>query len=177
MSTKTPTHIILRFRDLVTELGGTVLEHRRLIRRYGHVWWGWWRRQAEYIPRSTLAELFGKDGRTKLPIVLFDAGTLKLYTSHVTQVVVSPSVVGIQTPEFASTPEYYIRGHYPVWFRLEDDILPIELDDVCIIGTPTKSAEFDRVPDVSFEGEKLTLDQLRDDQPTLWLARFLDPAR
>ena len=36
--------VVLRFRDLVTEPGGTIDEHRRLIAAHGSAWWGWWMR-------------------------------------------------------------------------------------------------------------------------------------
>ena len=163
--------IILRFRDLVTELGGTIAEHRRLIHQHGHVWWGWWRRQAEHIPRATLAELFQAES-PNLSLVLFDSGTLELYRALTTDVVVAPTNVGIQTPQFEATSGYYVRGHYPLWFRLEEDIAPLDVADVTVIGKPTNGPDSDRFPDQSVTGENLSLKALRDDRPTFWLCRL-----
>lgn len=160
--------VVLRFRDLVTELGGTIAEHRRLIRQNGYVWWGWWRRQSEEVPRKLFAELF-RDSPSRIGIVLFDSGTLRLYDSTATSVVIAPSVVGIQSPDFRSTPDYYVRGHYPAWFRLEGDIAPRQAAALTIVASPTAPAESARV-EQSAPGRVLSLEALRDERPTLWIA-------
>lgn len=162
--------IILRFRDLVTESGGTVAEHRRIIRLRGYVWWGWWYRQAEHIPKGVLRELFPSESAVRMPILLFDSGALEIYCSYVTKIAAAPSIVGINSPEFEATPEYYVRGRYPLWFRLEGDITRLALSSVRILQRPTQGPAFDRLPVNRAPGEELSLEALRDDRPTLWLS-------
>ena len=162
--------IVLRYRDLVTEMGGTIGEHRRVMRRRGFVWWGWWRRQAEHVPRQVLAKLFGSQMSGPVPVMLFDSGALEVYLSCAAQAVVAPSLVGMQTPQLDATPDYYVRGRYAVWYRLERDATAIDLSAISIVGRPTANAESDYVPHDSSGAELLTLEQLRDDRPTMWLA-------
>jgi len=172
MSNYSPTTIVLRFRDLVTEGGATVAEHRRVIRQFGFVWWGWWYRQSEHIPKGVIGELFG-EGKPPVPIILLNSGTLQLFTTRASQVVVAPSMLGVQSPQFEATPEYYFRGRYPLWFRFDTDILAIESAPLPIIGQPTMDPSKDMVPAESFDGEETALESLRDDRPTLWLSRTI----
>lgn len=168
--------VVLRFRDLVTEMGGTIAEHRRVLRQQGHVWWGWWRRQSEHIPRGALADLF-RDGAV-VPVMLFDSGILGVHRTAATRVVVAPSVVGIQSPEFDSTPDYYVRGHYPVWFRLEGDIVPIDAESLSVVGHPTADPAKHSLATAVEDAHEVSLEDLRDERPTLWLARVpLDTPR
>ena len=168
--------IVLRFRDLVTELGGTIAEHRRIMRHHGHAWWGWWRREAEYVPKAVMAALFvGRAKPSEVSIILFDSGTMRLYGTRATRVVVSPTPAGIQSPEFEATPEYYVRGQYPLWFRLEGDITLLPESVLHIIAAPTTNAESDFVPSDTASGRDVSLDELQVDRPTLWLARPIDP--
>jgi hypothetical protein len=168
--------IVLRFRDLVTELGGTVAEHRQIMRKHGHVWWGWWRRQAEHIPKNVLTSLFGDGSQdSRVPMVLFDSGTLRVYATVASRIVASPSPVGIQTPEVEITPEYYVRGQYPLWFRFDGDIASVEEVALRIAGKPTVSSD-DVLPNESIGDVDMSLEELRDDRPTLWLARPLRSA-
>ena len=39
--------IILRFRDLVTETGETILAHDSIIKEKQAVWWAWWNKGNE----------------------------------------------------------------------------------------------------------------------------------
>jgi len=105
-----------------------------------------------------------------VPIVLFDSGTLELHATRATHVVVAPSIVGIHTPEFDATPEYYLRGHYPLWFRLEKEIAPLSIQSLDIVGRPTTDQDADHLP-TGEAREKMSLEALRDDRPTLWLAQ------
>jgi len=171
VTSKDSTAIVLRFRDLVTEVGGTIAEHRRIVRLQGHVWWGWWFRQSEYVPRAMLAQLFVPGKASDISIILFHATTLELYITHANRVVVAPSAGGIQSPEFEYTPEYYLRARYPLWFQFERDIVPFRGTPL-IVGRPTKGPEFDYLPELSVVGETVSLADLRDERPTLWLARI-----
>jgi hypothetical protein len=156
---------------MVTEAGETIAEHRKIIRQFGHVWWGWWYRQSEYVPKNVLESLFVNTNTPSVQILLLDSGNLQVFGTRASRVVVAPSIVGINSPEFHATPEYYLRGRYPAWFNFSCDITPIDVTSLSITGKPTLGAEFDRIPEVIAEPESVTLPALRDDRPTFWLAR------
>jgi hypothetical protein len=159
--------LLLRFRDLVTEPGGNIAEHRRIIRQRGYAWWGWWARQRERVPHKVLEALFPSDDH-KTPVILFDSGMMRLYKTVSRKAVVAPSHLGVNSPDFEATPEYYVRGRYPAWFRLDDDIVPIQGASATIIARPTLADTFD-VLDIQSAWTSRTLEQLSDEGPTLWV--------
>lgn len=112
--------MILRFRDLVTEEGGTISEHSKLIQRFGGTWWGWWARTHEVSPRSLFQELSTIIQNEDLLVAfLFDAGTHRFYAAQVSRIMVAPSGHKINTPDPELTPSYCHRGSYPAWFLLK----------------------------------------------------------
>ena len=160
--------VLLRFRDLVTEPGGNIAEHRKIIRQRGYAWWGWWARQRESIPRKTFAQLFQSD-TSATEIILFDSGALQLYRTQASRIVVAPSHMGVNSPDFEATPDYYVRGRYPAWFRLEGDIITLETSTAQVVARPTISQDLDAL-DPSLHAERpLGLDALNDEKPTLWI--------
>lgn len=171
--------LMLRFRDLVTEPGGNIAEHRRLIRQRGHVWWGWWARNQEVVPRATFAQMFFPEKST-VEVVLFDTGLMRFYRTKCTRLAVAPSHTGVNSPEFEATPDYYVRGRYPAWFRFEDDILPIELAAPLVVNSPTMCKN-DKELEPDEPGQAILPEKLRDDRPTLWVirktARYPDESR
>lgn len=75
--------MILRFRDLSVDLGGTVKEHSAIIDKAGCAWWGWWKKQGEKVPVATFQGFAAGLHGTPLEIYLFDTGTLSLFkTTH-----------------------------------------------------------------------------------------------
>lgn len=169
--------IVLRFRDMVTEVGETIAEHRKIFRQFGHVWWGWWYRQSEYVPRNVLEGMFAKTNSPSVQVLLFDSGSLDVYATRASRVVVAPSIVGINSPEYHATPEYYLRGRYPAWFRFGVDIMAVDVSSLRIIGKPTSGPNFDRIPEVTTQAENVSLSVLRDDRPTFWLSREIEQTR
>lgn len=163
--------IVLRFRDFGNEGLGTIVEHKKILRRYGCVWWGWWRRSAEKPPRRTLQMLFPND-KVQVPLLLFDAGSLQLYSACATRVIVAPTEVGINSPDFDMTPDYYVRGHFMLWFRLERDINSIDSKSLKIVGKPAAESQADFLPDRTSMGIDTELETLQNDKPTLWLAHM-----
>lgn len=160
--------LLLRFRDLVTEPGGNIAEHRQIIRQRGYAWWGWWARQREKVPRNVLERLFPSEA-IKREILLFDSGMMRLYRTSGSKVVVAPSHLGVNSPDFEATPEYYVRGRYPAWFRLEEDISIIEASSITIAGRPTIQGEPDDLLPVAGD-HTVSLEKLSDEGPTLWVA-------
>lgn len=112
--------IILRFRDLVTEEGGTIEEHKRLIEKYGEAWWGWWKRQSEFCPNILFREVSERlENKEIVQIYLCNAETGQFYCAKLKTLLASPSGRHFPTPDAARSPAYYHRGKYCAWFLLE----------------------------------------------------------
>ncbi len=111
--------IVLRYRDLVTEPGGTIIEHRKIIEARNYVWWGWWMRQYEVPPAALFAEVYeGIRGGVEPEAYLLDSGQAELRSCRISDVRVAPSGDSIGPPELDAAPGYYQRGAYPAWFKL-----------------------------------------------------------
>lgn len=158
--------IMLRFRDMVTEPGGNIAEHARLIDEFGYAWWGWWARNQEKAPRDQLAKLFDETDR-EVRIILFDTGLMECYQTLCSKVVLAPGGEGIGSPDFRATPHYYVRGRYPAWFRLHGPIEAIDQRAFTVAERPT----LDATRTASENGQALGLDEMRDERPTLWLVQ------
>lgn len=164
MARETETGLLLRFRDLVTESGGNIREHRQIIDDLGFAWWGWWARSQEILPRTELANLLEKS--SDFPIVLFDSGMMQFYYARCSKISVSPVEAGIASPDFRATPHYYVRGNYPAWFKIHGKLEPIGSDSFLISGRPTLPNEG------PVKQEEFNADGLRKENPTLWLIDF-----
>ncbi|HEY6332643.1 MAG TPA: metallophosphoesterase [Blastocatellia bacterium] len=110
-----PTSMVLRFRDLVAP---TIQAHQQVIDQYRYVWWGWWNKSNEKIPRATFAlfkTAIEEDG--SLTVFLLDSGQNKLYKA----VLVEIDESGTETPkpckEADRTPSYYREFKYKAWFK------------------------------------------------------------
>lgn len=169
------SRIILRFRDLVTEEGGTVAEHTALLRQFGEVWWGWWMRPYESVPRllfTQLAEAVEKEGPVKG--YLFDSGTSRLYSASLAGVSVAPPGDRVSTPDPRKTPSYYHRGTYPAWFLL-NSISEVDFSTVAFWydSFPTKPEEHATLAQLL--GQRVfSLEQLRHIDVTLWVVQAAD---
>ncbi len=111
--------LLLKFRDLITEDGDTIAEHRAIIKSSRSVWWGaWMRKGAEKPPREFLAEILeGLSKQESVKVYLFDTSQELLYSCSVKNIKVSPIRSGITSPEPDKTPEYYHRNRLPIWFQ------------------------------------------------------------
>lgn len=108
---------MLRFRDLVTEPGGTIIEHKAILRSHGEVWWGWWKRMHEKVPRNFLANISKSiKGNTCIYSYIFDVSSQKIYLCETAKIKLSPTGGGMPSPEPEKSPEYYHRGRYSAWF-------------------------------------------------------------
>jgi len=145
--------MILRFRDLITQEGGTIEAHRALIQRYGYVWWGWWAMPEESIPRNTFAA-FGDEinSRGELTAYLLDSGLKRLYTVRISQIDYPQTNEPMPTPDPEKTPRYYIDNTCKAWFKILSiqDCKPVTLreltyDDVKeFMNDPTSDAFEDK---------------------------------
>ena len=83
-----PTSMALRFRDLGAE--DTISEHKKLIRECDYVWWGWWSKPPEKIPRKTFAQFSGViESKGHLDIYLVDSGKNLLYKTKLKEMAIS----------------------------------------------------------------------------------------
>ncbi|MEX0813176.1 MAG: hypothetical protein WD048_13240 [Chitinophagales bacterium] len=168
--------IILRFRDLITEEGGTILDHQDLINNHGEVWWGWWMKQYETPPIEQFK--FIKticDEKEYFKAYLFNSGSLKIFRTNIIDIKVAPIPTTIGTPYPEKSPNYYHRGSYPAWFLLSRiDEVKVEEKNILIKDFPTVStkkkneARFKNILD-----KKVTnLEGLRQTDVTMWLVEI-----
>lgn len=175
--------IMLRFRDLVTEPGGTIIEHQSLIKSYDEVWWGWWMREHEVPPRNFLAEMKVHIEKSKrFTALLYDASRQLFYKAAVADIKLSPTRSGITSPEPAKSPEYYHRGRYPVWFLLQT-IEKVDFENLRLRYHSVPSNSFENNKYKSYRGNKInsiegesgnngtinSLKHLRNIDATMWV--------
>ena len=163
--------IVLRFRDLVTEPGGTISEHAKMIDARGHVWWGWWMRQYETPPADLFAQIYATiQGGVEPDAFLFDSGQSRLYRCRISDLSAAPDGETIGPPELDTAPAYYQRGAYPAWFKLS----LIESAAQTAVPEGWTFAAFPANPNVeehqALLGDSVeSLEQLRKTDTTLWL--------
>jgi hypothetical protein len=163
--------LVLRFRDLVTEPGGTISEHRKIIVGRGYVWWGWWMRQYETPPADLFKQIYDEiRGGTEPDAFLLDSGRAQLHGCRISDLRVAPAGDMIGPPELDAAPGYYQRGAYPAWFKLSR----IDPEGETSVPAGWTFGGFPSNPDV--EGNKAligapveSLDQVRTTDATLWL--------
>jgi hypothetical protein len=161
--------LVLRFRDLVTEPGGTITEHRRVLEEQGTVWWGWWMRQNETPPMALFSVLFGRfESGEEVPAYLFDSGRELLHSCVVSSLRVAQPGETLGPPSLEQTPDYYHRGKYPAWFQLSD----ISADGAHDVPQRWRYAAFPTRPDEvagAHVGDFVeSLAQLRTTDATMW---------
>ena len=110
-----PTTVALRFRDLA---GPTIPEHRGRIDQKGTVWWAWWAKPEEKIPRDFLADLTDRlESGEDIWLFLVDSGNHLVYRAKLRAIKVAEGSQPIGSPDKESTPEYYAEQEYRVWFE------------------------------------------------------------
>lgn len=172
--------LILRFRDLVTEPGATIAEHRTIWRTYGEVWWGWWKRNREISPVKLFAELREEiDASSDKAIkgYLFDTDQNLLFSCRIADIKVAPIGAKIPAPDPRKTPEYYHRAPYAAWFLLRS------LEDQGFEELRLYFDAFPTRPDLQSTLDALVrqpiaeLDQLRNTDATLWVVQEIEGLR
>jgi hypothetical protein len=163
--------LVLRYRDLVTEPGGTIREHRSIIEARGYVWWGWWMRQYEVPPTELFAEMYREiqDG-VEPEGYLLDSGQAELRSCCISDVRVAPAGDTIGPPELEAAPGYYQRGAYPAWFKLSR----IDAEGRADVPKGWTFAAFPSNPEAetnkALVGASVeSLDQVRKTDATMWL--------
>lgn len=164
------SQVMIRFRDLTVELGGTIRDHQELIRRFGEVWWGWFMQPYETVPRTLFAGIRnGLDKTGTTDALLFDTGQGLFYRTVISDVKVAPSERGLSSPDPERSPEYYHRGRYSAWFKLLN-IQAVRFDELHL-----RYLEFPTRPDRAGTLNQLVgnsireVDNLRETKVTLWV--------
>jgi 3',5'-cyclic AMP phosphodiesterase CpdA len=119
-----PTTMVLRFRDLVAP---TITAHQEVIERHGYVWWGWWNKPNEKIPRSTFAVFRATIERDeKLSVFLLDSGQERLFCATLLGIDEASTETPKRCGEPERTPSYYSEFSYKAWFRFSaiEEITP-----------------------------------------------------
>lgn len=114
-----PTSMILRFRDLAGPIGSTIASHKQIAETRGSVWWAWWNKPYEKIPRDLFAQFKQviNDNRF-LEAYLADSGRYLLYRARITEIQEANTEEPIESPSPEQTPQYYRTTPYKAWFRL-----------------------------------------------------------
>jgi len=164
--------VILRFRDLVIEDGGTISEHLSLIQQYSEVWWGWWMRQYEVPPRALFQELAGMiEEKGFLEGFLFNTGATKLYATKIASIRVAPPGCRLSTPDPERSPSYYHRAECPAWFLLRS-IQEVPFSDYRFVydSFPTRPELHGTLMQM-LNVPVASLEQLRHLDTTLWVVQ------
>ena len=121
------SNMVLRFRDLISE---TIQEHHSCIKKFGYVWWAWWNKPDERVPRKELTQ-FQDTIKAKgyIWIYLADSGTLRLYRAKLVEIDIAEDEEAKECREFEKVPEYYCTSKYRVWLRFSNiqDAFPEEI--------------------------------------------------
>jgi hypothetical protein len=173
--------IILRFRDLVTSSGQTIIEHNDIIKKKGFVWWGWWQKPFEQVPFEVFTALHKKiENEGSIEIVLFDTGELKLFKAACDKIEWSNKREKLKSPDSDSTPNYYRDQEYLAWFRFRSiDVKPLsdtELSKFAYIDVPAffSSPEIDYS---SFNNKVVASNlELKQQDRTIWFVRDSRPS-
>ena len=171
-----PDTLTLRFRDLVAP---TIERHQEVISEHGDVWWGWWNKPAEQIPRETFAdlrEIIEEEG--SLVIYLLDSGEERLYRARLTDIQEAPTNTPIPSPEPERTPAYYRKRKYRAWFRFT------EIEKVADPEAEIRRWSYSEVPEFSapeeiedFDGKRVfdLEEMLGRRHKTIWFLRDYQP--
>jgi hypothetical protein len=114
------TTLILRFRDLVTALGGTIESHQELASNCGHVWWGWWHKSGETVPDEAFRQLnrTASSSPSHLKILMLDSGRNLVFSATCLEIHWDKDHKRIPSPQASETPPYYSSQNYLAWFKL-----------------------------------------------------------
>lgn len=119
-SEDTVVSLILRFRDLVTPPGQTIVRHRDIADQSDTVWWGWWSKSGEAIPDEVFRNQNNKSETKEPKIYLLDSGHCLLWSAVLRRIHWDPNHRRIETPEKKKTPAYYRTQCFLAWFQLSD---------------------------------------------------------
>lgn len=112
--------ILLRFRDLTQNIN-TIEVHNEIAKKYGSVYWGWWKKDNEPFPDPMLSELSEDIKRLKdICIYFIDSDSGQYYKAPLYDILYTPgqSRTCIPKDSLAMCPEYYREKELPAWFEI-----------------------------------------------------------
>lgn len=168
--------MILRFRDLSTNPGETIIFHQEKIKKHGYTWWGWWNKAGETIPHTAFQTFMSAiDTIGYIDVFLFDTGTRSLYPAKMEEIHWDQRFREINSPSRYVTPDYYGERKLKAWFKLKeigDGINDesalhqwsyVEVDELF----ETKKSIFQ-----IFNGKQISsFEELRHQERTVWFVR------
>jgi 3',5'-cyclic AMP phosphodiesterase CpdA len=114
------TSMILRFRDLAGPIGSTISSHQDIAKERGSVWWAWWNKPSEKVPRDLFAQLKQQiKDRRFLDVYLADSGRYLFYRVRIIDIREADTEEPIKSPDPDNTPQYYLTVPYKAWFKFE----------------------------------------------------------
>lgn len=164
--------IILRFRDLVTENGDTIIEHQNIIQKKKAVWWAWWRKGNEKTPITEFSILRTFAESNNINVYLLDSGQRKLYQAICNTVYFSPDEDTL-SPKPDMTPRYYRTRKYAAWFHFSS-IVECNWDEIRNFSyVQTDSLFLDSSINYSMFSNKriYDLNELIQQNRTVWFVR------
>jgi hypothetical protein len=171
--------IILRFRDLVTDRGQTVVRHNEVTAREGYVWWGWWHKRDETVPDDAFREILVRAQAGGAEIYLMDSGHALLYRTQCTDIKWDIGHLEIPSPDTEKTPEYYNQKKYLAWFRIREISLVDNPDDALHRYSYFKVNQFFEQGESNytvFYGKQVySINELRQQDRTVWFLRLFQP--
>lgn len=164
--------IVLRFRDFVTEENGTIERHQAIIKQYGYVWWGWWKKGNETTPDKEFSYLNVKAKTEPIQLFLVDSGQNLLYKATCGGIELK---IGqkICSPEKDKTPEYYRDQQYSTWFKFTEiePCMQTELKNFSYVDCPSLFLE-QNVDYSRFNNKKVfSIAELVQQNRTVWFVR------
>lgn len=164
---------ILRFRDLVTDDGGTIARHKEIIDSKGYVWWGWWKKAQQEKTPDEFSLLGSSAKESGLVVYLLDSGQKKLYKANCDEIISSTKTPSTPPENAEFTPEYYKTKELFAWFRLSkiEEVAPSLLQGFSNVESKTlfvdKEVNYSR-----FDNKKIcSLDELIQQNRTVWFIR------
>lgn len=168
--------MILRFRDLSTNVGGTIIFHQEKIREHGFAWWGWWHKAGETIPSETFRLLMSKiDKSGPLAVFLFDTGTGTLYPAKIQEIFWDSRFHEIASPSWDATPDYYGGRKLKAWFKLTEIVEGINSENVLRNWSYAEVDELFETKKSIFQGfhgkQVSSFEELRHQERSIWFVR------
>jgi 3',5'-cyclic AMP phosphodiesterase CpdA len=163
--------IALRFRDLA---GPTIVEHSEMISQHGSVWWGWWSKPGEKLPRELFAQFLDQiEADGEVTWFLADSGERKVYRATVTGICFSGATQRIPSPEPERTPPYYAEQEWLAWFRFSSIEEADESDLTAKSYSEPPLGTFDDDPHrEAFDGKRVfSLDEMLSRHRTIYFLR------
>ena len=160
------TTLILRFRDLVTETGGTIKMHQEIINKHKYVWWGWWKKEFEKAAK----EFYELESKVPLQLYLVDSGTKSVYCATCEELKIFSQMY--YSPEKVKTPKYYNKRKYYVWFKLSEiELYSGNLNEFSYINTPSLFSD-SNIDYSMFDNKKIySVEELIQQNRTVWFIR------